>query len=381
MKKQLSSLDLHFILQEIKPLENSRIDKIYHPEQNMLILCFYKTNAGKNLLRINIGQGIYIVDEKEVYSETLGFGMFLRKHLDGYFLVDIEQIKPERILKFTFKSKEGRKYLYMEFFGKGNAILCDEHDVILNALEHHEFRERVVKPRLKYVYPVMSYNLFELKEEKLKEMFRNSKRESIVVSLATELGLGGLYAEEVCLLSKIDKNINPKNINEKQTQSIISSIKKIINQRIEAKVISENSNVIDFIPFDMKFYEDEKYKKQEFPSFSEAASYFYSQFMEVKESEYDKKLRSMQRIMEQQKQTIEELRKEEKEFREKGELIYHNYNLVKEVLEEINKAGRKYSWKEIKERLKGHKIIKEINEKDRKIVVEVGRHTNILESS
>ena len=75
--------------------------------------------------------------------------------------------------------------------------------------------------------------------------------------------------------------------------------------------------------------------------------------------------------METQKAKIEEMKREEKELREKGELIYHKYNLIKEVLDELNKASKKYSWKEIKEKLKGHKIIKEINEKDRKVVVEV----------
>ena len=58
-------------------------------------------------------------------------------------------------------------------------------------------------------------------------------------------------------------------------------------------------------------------------------------------------------------------------MREKGELIYHKYNLIKEVLDEINKASKKYSWKEIKEKLKEHKIIKEVNEKERKIIIEL----------
>ena len=41
------------------------------------------------------------------------------------------------------------------------------------------------------------------------------------------------------------------------------------------------------------------------------------------------------------------------------------------LIEEINKAAKKYSWKEIKEKLKGHKIIKEINPKDKTIVLEL----------
>ncbi len=371
MKKQLSSLDLYFLVKELKILEDSRIDKIYQPEQNLIVLGLYKANAGKRILVINIGQSIFIADEKEDFGETLGFGMFLRKHLDGCFLTDIGQIKPERILKFVFKSKEGSKFLYIEFFGKGNAILCNEHDVILNALEHHDFRERSVKPKLKYVYPVMNYNLFNLEENDLRNLFQNSKKESIIVSLATELGLGGLCSEEACLLSNVDKSTNPKNISEKQIQSIAHSIKKIINHDIEAKAVFENGNLIDFIPFDFMFYSGNKYEKKSFESFNSAVAYFYSQFKEAKETEYDKKMKSLQRIIEQQKLTIEELRKDEKESREKGEAIYHNYQLIKEVLEELSKASKKYSWKEIKEKLKGHKTIKEVNEKERKVLVEV----------
>ncbi|MBI4451930.1 NFACT family protein [Candidatus Woesearchaeota archaeon] len=371
MKKQLSAIDLHFLIKEFGHLEESRVDKIYQPEQNIIVFSFYKANAGKKILVINIGRSIFIADEKEAFGETLGFGMFLRKHLDGSFLTEIGQIKPERILKFTFKAKNEKKCLYLEFFGKGNTILCNEHGVILNALEHHDFRERSVRPKLKYVYPMMGYNHFDLKNENLADLFKNSKKDLVVTSLATELGLGGLYSEEACLLSGIDKNTNPKNINEKQIHSITNSIKKIINHKIEAKVVLENENVIDFIPFDFQFYSDRKYEKKSFDTFNEAVAYFYSQFKEAKETEYDKTLKSLHRIIEQQKLAVEELRKEEAELREKGELIYHNYQLIKEVLEELNKASKKYSWKEIKEKLKGHKTIKEINEKDRKIVVEV----------
>lgn len=370
MKKQLSSLDLHFLLKELEILKNSRIDRIYQPEKELIVFSLYKTNVGKKLLRIDIGKSIFIADEKEEYPEILGFGQFLRKHLDGYFLTNIGQIKPERILKSTFKIKEEQKHLYIEFFGKGNAILCNEHDVIINALEHHEFRERAVKPKLKYVYPIMNYNLFDLKENDLINLLKNSKKDSLVIALATELGLGGLYSEEICLLSNMDKNTNPKNINEKQIQSILNSIKEIINNKIDAKVVfDENNNIVDVIPFDLKFYE--KHRKQKFETFSEAISFFYSHFKEPKETEFDKKLRSLQWIIEQQKQTIGHLRGEEHELRQKGEAIYHNYQLIKEVLDELNKASKKYSWKEIKEKLKGHKIIKDVNEKDRKVIVEV----------
>jgi predicted ribosome quality control (RQC) complex YloA/Tae2 family protein len=315
-----------------------------------------------------VGKSVFIANEKET-GETLGFGMFLRKHLDGFFLNGISQTEPERIIKFHFSTKTDKKTFYIEMFGKGNAILCDDHNVILNALVHHDFRERSVRPKLKYNYPVMEFNMFRLNESDLSSMLKNSKKDSVVTALAIGLGLGGLYSEEVCLVGNVDKNINPKDIGEKQIHSIIKSIKKIINHKIESKAIIDNGKVIDFVPFGFEIYSN--YEKKDFDDFNSAAAYFFSQFKEEKETEYDKKLKSLNHIIGQQKESIEKLRKDEKGHREKGEMIYHNYQLIKEVLDEMNKASKKYSWKEIKEKLKNHKVIKEVNAKDRKVVVEV----------
>src|SRR3989338_10741546 len=123
MKKQISSMEMHFLVNELNTLKDSRIDKIYHPEINLIVFSLYKTNIGKKLLCIGIGKS-FLLGEKEDYGEILGFGQLLRKHLDGLFLVDIAQLKPERILKLSFESKESKKSLCIEFFGKGNAILC-----------------------------------------------------------------------------------------------------------------------------------------------------------------------------------------------------------------------------------------------------------------
>ena len=91
MKKQLSSLDMHLLLKELEILKDSRVDKIYNPEKNILVFSLYKSRAGKKLLEINVEQSLFMADTKESYGKTLGFGMFLRKHLDGYFLYDKKQ--------------------------------------------------------------------------------------------------------------------------------------------------------------------------------------------------------------------------------------------------------------------------------------------------
>lgn len=368
MIRQISSLELHFLLQEIQILKNSRINKIYQPENDVLIFILYKRNIGIKILRVMIGKALFLDEGKENY-ETLGFGMFLRKHLNGYFLYDIAQLEPERILKLSFKIKDDKKFLYLEFFGKGNAILCCENNIIINSLGHHEFKGRTISPKVDYKYPIMKYNLFYLNKEDLIDLFNNSKKDSIVTCLAVELGLGGVYSEEMCLLSNISKNKKPNVIESNEIDLISHNIKKIINKKIEPRVILKYDKPEDVTPFGLEFYK--KYEKKEFSTLSEALSFFYSHFKEAKETEFDKRLRNLNRIIEEQKEAIEELKKEEQELREKGEFIYHKYILIKEILEEVNKASKKYSWKEIKEKLNGHNIIKEVNEKERKVVVEI----------
>jgi len=98
----------------------------------------------------------------------------------------------------------------LEFLGKGNVILCDNDDVIIDCLIRHKFRERSIIPKEKYKYPNMEYDVFNLNKKNLIDLFKNSKKDKIVTSFAVELGLGGVYSEEVCLLSNIDKNSKVK---------------------------------------------------------------------------------------------------------------------------------------------------------------------------
>ena len=236
----------------------------------------------------------------------------------------------------------------------------------------HKFKDRTIFPKEQYKHPSMGYNPFKIRDDELATLLKNSKKDKIITSLATELGLGGVYSEEVCLLSSIDKNTIPKEISEKQIKNIIDSLKKIINKKSNPKIILENDEFADVTPIDLEFYKDCKNKKCS--SFNAALEeYFIQEFKSIKkkESPYTNKIKELNRIIEEQKISLESLKSKEEENRKKAEAIYHNYQLVKEILDEINKASKKYSWEDIKEKLKGHNIVKDVNLKDKTIVVDI----------
>ena len=368
MKTQLASLEVNYLVKELKILVNSRVDKIFQTGKKEFYFQFYVSSVGKKILRIT-DKLIYLTEKKPAITEPPGFCMFLRKQLDNSRLKSVKQKESERIIEFLFEGKNTRK-LIVELFGGGNLLILDENDVILSAAHYERYRDREVLAKSPYKYPKMEHNLFELKLKEMKELFKKTKKENLVKCLATELGLGGVYSEEVCLLANIKKSIKPFEINNKEIDEILSIIKKLVNKKINA-VIVYDKEAVDVTPFSLEFYKELEAKK--FKSFNSALEYYFThEFKEVrKKSSYELKLEKLERIITEQKLMIKGMEKGEKENRAKAELIYNNYALVKEVLYEIKKAKEKYSWEEIKEKLKGHKLVKDVDVKEKKVVVEL----------
>ena len=79
----------------------------------------------------------------------------------------------------------------------------------------------------------------------------------------------------------------------------------------------------------------------------------------------------IQNATELQEKSMRKAEQDALEQQRKGETIYEHYQELKEILEEINKARKKFSLQEIKEKLKGHAVIKDVNPKSGEIVVEI----------
>ena len=369
MKSNLTSLEIHYLVKELQFLIDSKVDNVYNPKKEELILQLHISNKAKQLLRIISGKLFYLASIKEPAQEPSQFCMFLRKHLDNSRLKSINQLGSERIVEFIF-DKEEKVKLIVEFFGKGNILLCDKDGLILSALVYQSWKDREIRPRIKYEYPKTNYNIFNLNLEDLKELFLKSEK-MLVICLATELGLGGSYSEEVCLSANIDKNTGTKEISEKDVKKILGIIKGLITAKPQPSIIYQNNEVKDITPFELKIYNN--LEKKEFKSYNESIDYYFlNDFKEEKpKTKQEKEIEKLKRIMLQQEQTIKELETKELDQRKKADLIYQNYKLIDEILAELKKATQKYSWKEIEEKLKGHKIIKSLNPKDKTIEIEI----------
>jgi len=373
MKTQISSLELKYLVDELQSLKDGKVEQIYQLSNKEIIISIHVPNKGKSLLRINVPGFMYITKyKKDVPELPKGFCQLLRKHIKGARLRIIKQINSERIVEFYFQTKESNYLLITEFYLQGNIILCSEDYTIISPIQTQKWKDRTVKKGEKYIFPKKQANFFKITKSELSNLIKKSDKDNIATTLATDLGLGGTYAQEACNIASIDPDT--ENITQQQVENIHKALNTITSKKPVPNIVYKNKEVIDIIPFEISKYKDAK--KKTLKSFNDALSQVIVKILKTEQRDkalgkFSKQIMQYENIIEKQTKQLKSFEKSIKENTEKAELIYQNYNLVKEVIEELNKASKTHTWKQIKEKLKNHKTIKQLNTKDKKVIIEV----------
>ncbi len=148
-----------------------RIEKVYQPERDEVILLMRTREGGRRLL-INAGANnpriSFTTVTKENPQQAPMFCMLLRKHLTGALLSSVEQIGFERVAKLTFETRDEmgfacKKYLIAEVMGKySNLIFADENMRVISSLKTVDF----TTSSLRQVLPGMTYELPPAQDKK-----------------------------------------------------------------------------------------------------------------------------------------------------------------------------------------------------------------------
>ncbi len=365
MKEEIAALDLYFLVKEFQELINAKINQIYQPSKKEFLFEFHVPNKGKKLLRVVIPGFLYLTETKgDMPEKPHGFCTYLRKQFKNSRLREVKQKGFERILEIVLEKKEGKKKIIFEFFDKGNVIVTDMEENILTVLEFQKWTKRTVKSKEKYKYPTKGFEVGSLDGDVLKGLVSNTEQKTLIKFLAVDLGLGGTYAEEVCLRLDIDKNQTPK-----FSKELLKEVKGLF-EKSKAVVVKGR----EIFPIEMKLFNDSDVK--EFKDFNSALDSVLTEKIQLNKTKEKNKVKEkavgkIDKMLDAQKKQIETMNAKAEESQIKGELLYNNYQLVKEILDELNKARKKYSWKEVKAKLKDHEVIKAIKEKTGKIVLEL----------
>ena len=165
------------VTKELKNIVNYKIDKVYEPDKNTVVLGLYGKGENYNLLLCisanNCRLHLTTHQQKNPVSAP-NFCMLLRKHILGYKVKNISTVDLERIVFIDLEnnevpSKPLNKRLIVELMGKhSNIILTDNNNIIIDSLRHTNIEEnsnRDIYPTAKYIFPeTLKHSFLELKD-------------------------------------------------------------------------------------------------------------------------------------------------------------------------------------------------------------------------
>ena len=355
---EISSALLHFLVGELKVLEGGKIEKIYQLGKDTFIFRFYN-NSQKFNLRISV-PGVVCLSSQEFDAPKVppGFCMFLRKYLTNSRLVNVEQKDFERILVFKFQSKSDTFVLIIELFKPANIVLCKEYEgalTIINSFERQRFKDRVIKARSLYEFPPSLLNPLSISKDDLIKITSESDR-SVVKTLASKLGLGGVYAEELLHRASIDKNKDALDV--KDAEKLVSEIKSFFSSKSSPHLSDGNVYPVRMLTK----------KADGVNSISEGVdSLLPLEKKEVASKKSQEKKDKTSSLVEIQEKMIKNLELDALKNQEIGEFIYSNYQDFKQLIDWANDIRNKNGLDVLEKELKKNPKFKSLDKKAKDI--------------
>lgn len=350
--KAMSNVDVYAICKELGELiKDARVQKAYQPTKDTVLIRFHVPGKGRVDVIFQAGFRVHTTQYPPQNPKVPpNFPMLLRKYIKGGSVTGVTQHNFDRILRIDIQ-KEHKFSLVIELFAKGNIILLDEEDQIILPLKRKLWQDRKISSKEEYKYPPeRGMNPLEVEKTELKELFQDSERD-IIRTLARN-GLGGLYAEEIALISGVDKQKKASEITDDEIDALHNAITEVFKPLktydFSPQIVSGEKE--DVLPLELRMYAG--YEKKQYDSYNEAADEFYSSIVgddivNVQEEVWSGEVGKFEKRLSIQTETLEKFIKTVKESKIKGEAIYSNYQRIQDIINIINQARKTHSWLEI----------------------------------
>ncbi|MFX1556279.1 MAG: ribosome rescue protein RqcH [Promethearchaeota archaeon] len=357
-----SNFDVFTITRELdKKLSDGTIINIYEID-DLLLLKINSPSLGKRNLIIENDSRINLTNyDYPIPKYPSQFVISMRKFLKNRKILRIFQHDFDRIIVLELSSFEGKNWnLVIELFNKGNYIILDENDIVKVAKNYTRLRERDILPNRAYSFPTLrGENFLTIDEETFKSIIYNSNDE-VVRILARKISIAGLYSEEICFSARIDKNKKGKELKSEELNRLFKEFNNLRNKLLFGDIkgyilFDKENNELGVFPFELNLFKD--YKKIYFPSFNEAIDEYYSKIDSSKifkpsDQKVIQSIESQKKILKNQLEYLEELKKKKKKYYESGDFIYANFNQLEKLFTVIKDARDKgYNWDEINNKL------------------------------
>ncbi|MBI1987589.1 MAG: NFACT family protein [Nitrospinae bacterium] len=199
---------LKAIVEELKErLIYSLVSKVYQVNENDLVIYFWGRGEKRLYLSVDPEMGrVHLTEHKPLYPPSpLRFAAYLRSHLSGARLVDIQLTPFDRVLTQVYQRKDADGkletfHLIVEIVGRhSNILITDEDRTILEALRHLSPQESPIRP----ILPGEKYRPMPPPPSRmsLAQLERESLQQHPQASILSLLGMGPLLTRELVELN------------------------------------------------------------------------------------------------------------------------------------------------------------------------------------
>lgn len=238
------ALDGTFLLavkQELEPLVGGRIEKIYQPSKEEIVLGIRtRTGSTKLLICVNAASARIHATAKPIENPKVPpmFCMLLRKRLGSGKLLSVRQDGLERILFLDFETVNELGdvvtiTLATEIMGKySNLIIIGQDGKIIDSLKRVDdamSRERLVLPNMTYTAPPREerLNFLIASDEDMRERIKGCVGKSAAKCLISVFeGISPILAREWIFRACDGRDITSEDFDDVTVDSIIAEIKK-----------------------------------------------------------------------------------------------------------------------------------------------------------
>ena len=276
---KFDGITTRLVCSELQKLCSARIDKVFQPNKNEIIIGLYKDGLNYSL-NISIDASNYrlclTTHSKQNPMIAPNFCMLLRKHLVGLKLKNIYNTDLERLIILAIEGFDEfedivSKKLIIELMGKhGNIILLDENSVIVDSIRHIKCEDEIhrnILPHTKYVYPTTDkLNFLDLKNVKdFKEKilsYNKIQLQDINVNNFSNIICNTFNGISKSIIETIIEKNSITQINDTSLLIIYTTILDLFDKPNDSIILKEIYNK-DFEPFPINFYLDDLYFNKE----------------------------------------------------------------------------------------------------------------------
>ncbi|OON95500.1 MAG: hypothetical protein ATN36_08365 [Epulopiscium sp. Nele67-Bin005] len=290
----------HIILELKKELIGGRIDKIYQPEKEELLISVRNNRKAYKLL-LNANSSYPRVHISTLTKNTNAtppmFCMLLRKHLSSGKILDITQPNFERIVEIHIEAtndlgdKENKK-LILEIMGRHSNLIFthfnkDGKEIILDSIKHisrDKSSIRTVLPSHQYNYPPNQLKLNPTTTDFAEFSGQIAKHDAPVYKslYLSYNGLSPMIAHEICIKSELDGEFIASKLTNEQLNTLFKSFTEVMNAPHQPVLYVNESE----IPVECYAYPLDTYKAYT-PQFSESMSEIIEQFTHKKNQRFN----------------------------------------------------------------------------------------------